>query len=211
MKGKRIVDTYALMDHGSMGTYIVENIATSIDLKTNRKFNMNVQFLSASKSPPVSLTKFPIVPYADNGETFSVQNTFCTDKINLPQLKLTNLTQSANPHLTCVTSSSRISIADTSEYSSELLVYPSPLPLMGSEGLPTTLVGSEPNLVGPLLAISMFPEERNDVHYVLSIFATANLSPEQSLSATSDVNFLDLLGNIEKTAAEPQVHHTLNE
>ena len=41
MNGKRIVDTYALVDPGSTGTYIVETIAKSIDLNPDRKFNMN--------------------------------------------------------------------------------------------------------------------------------------------------------------------------
>ena len=47
MNGKRIVDSYVLIDPGSTGANIVENIAKSIDLKTDRKFNMNVQFLCA--------------------------------------------------------------------------------------------------------------------------------------------------------------------
>ena len=101
MNGKQIVDTYALIDPGSTGTYIVETIAKSIDLKTDRKFNMNVQFLSASKSLPVSLTNFTIAPYADNEKPFSVQNAFCTDQINVPQAdtdKLNTICESS-PHL----------------------------------------------------------------------------------------------------------------
>ena len=101
INGKRIVDTYALIDPGSTGTYIVETIAKSIDLKTDRKFNMNVQFLSASKSLPVSRTNFTIAPYADNEKTFSVQNAFCTDHISLPPAdvhELNTICQSS-PHL----------------------------------------------------------------------------------------------------------------
>ena len=116
MNGKRIVDTYALIDPGSTGTYIVETIAKSIDLKTDRKFNMNVQFLSASKSLPVSRTNFTIAPYADNEKTFLVQNAFCTDHISLPPADVDELNTICNPHLTCDTTSSRISITDTLEF-----------------------------------------------------------------------------------------------
>ena len=87
-----------------------------------------------------------------------------------PHLTLTNVTQFANPHLTCVTSSSRISILETSEFFSELPVYPSLMPLSESEALPTTLLGSEPIFDGPLLTSSMFPTERNIVQAVLSFF-----------------------------------------
>ena len=58
----------------------------------------------------------------------------------------------------------------------------------------------------------MFHEERTAVQSILSFFfATANLSPEQSLSAYPDVDFLQHFWNIEKTAVEPQVQHSLNE
>ena len=122
MNGKRIVDTYALIDPGSTGTYIVETIAKSIDLKTDRKFNMNVQFLSASKSLPVSRTNFTIAPNADNERHFWFRMHSVPTKSVSPQLTSTNLTPFANPHLTCDTSSSRISITDTLEFYSELPV-----------------------------------------------------------------------------------------
>ena len=45
---------------------------------------MNVQFLSASKTLPVSRAIFTIAPYADNEKKIWVQNSFCTNHINLP-------------------------------------------------------------------------------------------------------------------------------
>ena len=132
MKGNRIVDTDALIDPGSTGTYNVENIAKAIDEKTVLKFYLNVQFLSGSNSLTVFLTNFTNAPYADNVKTFSNQEAFCTVKIIFPQLTLTSLTQFANPHPTYVTSISLTSIPDTSEFFSELTVLPSAMPSNGS-------------------------------------------------------------------------------
>ena len=81
----------------STGTYTVENIAKSEDLKTVRKFNMNFQFVSVSKSQPAFRTILTIALYAVNEKAISLQNAFRTDHINLSQLTLTNLTICQSP------------------------------------------------------------------------------------------------------------------
>ena len=212
MNGKRIVDTYALIDPGSTGTYIVETIAKSIDLKTDRKFNMNVQFLSASKSLPVSRTNFTIAPYADNEKTFSVQNAFCTDHINLPPAdtdELNTICQSS-PHLR------HIKFPDINNGHIEVLLGTACISftyalewIRGSANYPS---GIRTELGWTIAGEFHVPRRKNSRPINSLIFyATANLSPEQSLFASPDVDFLQHFWNIEKTAVEPQVQQTVNE
>ena len=210
MNGKQIVDTYALIDPGSTGTYIVENIAKSIDLKTDRKFNMNVQFLSASKSLPVSLTNFTIAPYADNEKTFSVQNAFCTDHINLPPAdtdELNTICQSS-PHLR------HIKFPDINNGHIGVLLGTACIAftyalewIRGSTNHPS---GIRTELGWTIAGEFHVPRKKKSRQINSLIFyANANLSPEQSLSTSPD--FLQQFWDIEKTAVEPQIHQTLNE
>ena len=80
----KIFDTYALIDPGSSGTYILDHITKTLNLKTSESFDLDVQFLSISRSISVSSTHFLLAPYADHEKTFPVRNVFSTPSINLP-------------------------------------------------------------------------------------------------------------------------------
>ena len=53
-------------------------------MKTSETFDLDVQFLSISRSISVSSTHFLLAPYADNEKIFPVRNVFSTPSINLP-------------------------------------------------------------------------------------------------------------------------------
>ena len=78
----KVFDTYALIDPGSTGTYILDHITKTLNLKTSETFDLDLQFLSISRSISVSWTHF--LPYADQEKTFPVRNGFSTSSINLP-------------------------------------------------------------------------------------------------------------------------------
>ena len=81
----KVFDTYALIDPGSTGTYILDHITKILNLKTSETFDLDVQFLSISRSISVSSTHFLLAPYADHEKTFPVpSNVFSTPSINLP-------------------------------------------------------------------------------------------------------------------------------
>ena len=84
INGNETFDTYALVDPGSTGTYIVDHISSFLSLKTCEEYKLNVQFPSLSRSLSVSATSFDIAPFADNDNKFYVQNAFSTTNINLP-------------------------------------------------------------------------------------------------------------------------------
>ena len=80
----KVFDTYALIDPGSTGTYILDHITKTLNLKTSETFDLDVQFLSICRSISVSSTHFLLAPYADHEKTFPVRNVFSTPSINLP-------------------------------------------------------------------------------------------------------------------------------
>ena len=53
-------------------------------MKTSETFDLDVQFLSFSRSISVSSTHFLLVPYDDHEKTFPVRNVFSTPSIKLP-------------------------------------------------------------------------------------------------------------------------------
>ena len=89
--GDKTFDTYALIDPGSTGTYIVDHISSFLSLKTGKEYKLGLQFLSLSRSLSVSATSFDIAPYADNDNKFHVQHAFSTPNINLPPADTTEL------------------------------------------------------------------------------------------------------------------------
>ena len=91
INGDKTFDTYALIDPGSTGTYIVDHISSFLSLKTGKKYKLDVQFLSLSRFLSVSATSFDIAPYADNDNKFHVQHAFSTPNINLPRADTTEL------------------------------------------------------------------------------------------------------------------------
>ena len=91
INGDKTFDTYALLDPGSTGTYIVDHISSFLSLKTGKEYKLDVQFLSLSRSLSVSATSFDIAPYADNGNKFHVQHAFSTPNINCPPADTTEL------------------------------------------------------------------------------------------------------------------------
>ena len=66
LNGDKVFDTYALIDPGSTGTYVLDSISRSLDLETGQKFDLDVQFKNLSRSFSVCPTAFKIAPYADN-------------------------------------------------------------------------------------------------------------------------------------------------
>ena len=78
----KVFDTYAAIDPGRTGTYILDHITKTFNLKTSETFDLDVQFLSSSL--PVSSTHSLLAPYADHETTFPVRNVFSTPSINLP-------------------------------------------------------------------------------------------------------------------------------
>ena len=56
INGHKTFDTYALIDPGSTGTYIVDDISSFLSLKTGKEYKLDVQFLSLSRSLSVSAT-----------------------------------------------------------------------------------------------------------------------------------------------------------
>ena len=91
INGDKTFDTYALIDPGSTGTYIVDHISSFLSLKTGKKYKLDVQFLSLARSLSVFATSFDIAPYADNDNKFHVQHAFSTPNINLPPADTTEL------------------------------------------------------------------------------------------------------------------------
>ena len=91
INGDRTFHTYALIDPGSTGTYIVEHISSFLSLATGKEYKLDVQFLSLSCSLSVSATSFDIAPYADNDNKFHVQHAFFTPNINLAPADTTEL------------------------------------------------------------------------------------------------------------------------
>ena len=80
----KVFDTYALIDPESTGTYILDHITKTLDLKTSEIFDLDVQFLSIPRSISASSTHFLLAPYADHETIFPVHNVFSTPSINLP-------------------------------------------------------------------------------------------------------------------------------
>ena len=80
----KVFDTYALIDPGSTGMYILDHITKILHLRTSETFDLDVQFLSIYRSISVSSTHFLPTLYADHGTTFPVRNVFSTPSINLP-------------------------------------------------------------------------------------------------------------------------------
>ena len=77
-------DTYALIDPGSTGTYILDHITKILTLEAKENFDLDVHFLSISRSISVSSTHFLLAPHADHETFISVRNVFSTLGINLP-------------------------------------------------------------------------------------------------------------------------------
>ena len=84
MNDDKVFDTYTLIDPGSTGTYILDHITKTLNLKTSETFDLDVQFLSISRSISFSSTHFLLAPYADHETTFPVRNVYSTPSINLP-------------------------------------------------------------------------------------------------------------------------------
>ena len=84
MNDDKVFDTYTLIDPGSTGTYILDHITKTLNLKTSETFDLDVQFLSISRSISFSSTHFLLARYADHETTFPVRNVYSTPSINLP-------------------------------------------------------------------------------------------------------------------------------
>ena len=152
------------------------------------------------------------LPHTLTTKTFSVQNASCTDHINLPPAdtdELNTICQSSphlrhikfpdinNGHIGVLLGTAFISFTYALEW------------IRGSANYPS---GIRTELGWTIVGEFHVPRRKNSRPINSLIFyATANLSPEQSLSAYPDVDFLQHFWNIEKTAVEPQVQHTLNE
>ena len=61
----KVFDTYALIDPGSTGTYVLDQITKALNMETSGTFDLDVQFLSISRTISVSSTHFLLAPYAD--------------------------------------------------------------------------------------------------------------------------------------------------
>ena len=91
INGDKTFDTYALIDPGSTGRYILDYSASFLSSKTGKENKLDVQFLSLSCSLSVCATSFDIAPYADNDNKIHVQNAFSTPNIKLPLADTTKL------------------------------------------------------------------------------------------------------------------------
>ena len=171
---------------------------------------MNVQFLSASKSLPVSRTNFTIAPYADNEKTFSVQNAFCTDQISLPPADVDELKTicQPSPHLRHIkfpninNGNIGVLLGTTCIAFTYALEW-----IRGSTNHPSGIRTELGWTIGDEFHVPRRKKSRQIDSLIF--YATINLSPEQSLSTSPD--FLQQFWDIEKTAVEPRVHQTLNE
>ena len=163
---------------------------------------MNVQFLSASESLPVSRTKFTNAPYADNEKKFSVQNAFCTDHIYLPPAdtaELNTICQSS-PHLR------HIKFLDISNghigvrLGTACIAFTYALEWIRGSANPS---GIQTELGWTTAGEFHVPRKKSRQINSIIFYATSILSPEQLLSISPDVDFLQHFWNIEKTAVEP--------
>ena len=85
------LDTYALIDSGSTGTYVLDSISHSLDLETGHHFDLDVQFMNLSLSFSVRPTAFKIAPYADNETQFEIKNVYTTACLNFPPANISDL------------------------------------------------------------------------------------------------------------------------
>ena len=87
-----VFDTYALIDPGSTGTYVLDSISHSLDLETGHQFVLDVQFLNLSRSSfSVRPTAFKIAPYTDNEKQFEIKNAYTTTCLNTPTANISDL------------------------------------------------------------------------------------------------------------------------
>ena len=91
LNGDKVFDTYALIDPGSTGTYVLDSISRFLDLETGQQFDLDVQFMNLSRSFSVRPTAFKIAPYADNETQFEVKNVYTTTCLNIPPAKISDL------------------------------------------------------------------------------------------------------------------------
>ena len=88
----KVFDTYALIDPGSTDTYILDHITKTLNLETGENFDLDVQFLTTSRSISVSSTHFLLAPYADHERVVPVRNVF-TPSTNLPPVETKELNE----------------------------------------------------------------------------------------------------------------------
>ena len=62
--GDKVFDTYALLDPGSTGTYVLDSISHPLDLETGHQLDLDVQYMNLSRSFSVRPTAFKMAPYA---------------------------------------------------------------------------------------------------------------------------------------------------
>ena len=91
LNGDKVFDTYALIDPGSRGTYVLDSISHSLELETGHQFDLDVQFMNLSRSFSVRLTAFKIGPYADNETQFEIKNAYTTACLNIPPANISDL------------------------------------------------------------------------------------------------------------------------
>ena len=84
----KIFDTYALIDSGSTGTYVLGHITKALNLKPSENFDSDVQFLSISRSIIVSFTPFLLAPYADYESVRSHTLFACSQRLLHPHHQL---------------------------------------------------------------------------------------------------------------------------
>ena len=207
MNGEGVIDTYALIDPGCTLTGIIRHTAKSIHLKTDRKINMNVHFMKANKSLPVSRTNFTLAPYADNDTTFLVQIAFCTDNINLsPPADINKL------NTVCL---SPLSSHETPEYqqrthrsSSRNCLYSLHIWIRGTANHPSGIRNE--HRLDHCWRVPSSQKKKSRPIKSLIFYASAHFSHEQSLSASLDVDLHQHFLKMGKTAAVPPVDHIWN-
>ena len=91
LNGDKVFDTYALIDPGSTGTYVLDSISHSLDLETGHQFDLDVQFMNLSRSFSVRPTAFKIAPYTDNETQFEIKNAYTTACLNIPPANISDL------------------------------------------------------------------------------------------------------------------------
>ena len=98
LNGDKVFDTYALIDPGSTGTYVLDSISHFLDLETGHQFDLGVQFMNLSRSFSVRPTAFKIAPYADNETQFEIKNAYTSACFNIPPAKISDLNGICQPN-----------------------------------------------------------------------------------------------------------------
>ena len=91
LNGNKVFDSYALIDPGSTGTYVLDSNRRSLNSEAGHKINLGVQFINLSRSFSVRPTGRKIAAYAHNETQFEVKNAHTTTCLHIPPANISSL------------------------------------------------------------------------------------------------------------------------